>query len=109
MSSKILKRIKLDGELCNMIQKNWFEYNGLKEIVVQFTSTSPWKPDKERYEKIINEYLESYIKYNLLFQEAIKMSDIEDIYYNKEKSIDFSTNELLITDTDVNECICRKE
>ena len=90
MSSKILKKIKLDEELCNMIQKNWFELNGLKELAVQFTSDSPWKPDKERYDQLINEYLEAYVKYNLLFQEAIRVSNIEDIYYDKEKSIDFS-------------------
>lgn len=67
----------LDMDLIQTVEREYFIWNGLVQIIAQFTSDTKWKPDSERYESLLNEYMESFIKYSLLF-DGIKQSIIKE-------------------------------
>lgn len=55
--------------IANEIERCYYEFNGLLQVLTQFTSTSPYKPDETRYSALLSEYMTRYIQYNLLFEE----------------------------------------
>lgn len=85
--------VKVDEKLLDMLEKYYYEYNGLLNAVAQFGSDTPFKPDIERYKLLINEYLEVFVSYNivynLVYSTAIKSVEeaVEGLAY--ESSVDF--------------------
>lgn len=71
-----------DVYIAEELERAYYEYNGLLQLLTQFTSTSPYKPDDERYNAILNEYLNRFITYNLLFEQILKMA-VEDLNINR--------------------------
>lgn len=67
----------LDMNLIQSVEREYFIWNGLVQIIAQFTSDTKWKPDTERYESLLNEYMTSFIKYSVLF-DGIKQSIIKE-------------------------------
>lgn len=93
---------KVDPELLVQVEKEYFEFNGYLQLLTQFTSTSPFKPDRERYDEILTEYLESYIKYNLILNELAHNWCVDngiDFSKNRIEKIlaDFANESLIIT------------
>lgn len=78
-----------DYELSDELERCYYEYNGLLQLVTQFTSTSPFKPDEERYNAVLNEYIERFIRYNLLFDEIVQMA-VEDLNIDRLNVLDVS-------------------
>lgn len=56
----------IDSDICLKLNRLLFEFNGLFELACAFSSDTQFKPDKERYDEIINQYLNSYAEYNML-------------------------------------------
>lgn len=48
-----------------MIERLWYEVEGLKNLLTQFTSDSPFKPDENRYDKLLNYYIEKFCEYSI--------------------------------------------
>ena len=44
------------------LERSFYEYEGLKTLVTQFASDTPFKPDMERFNLLIEEYLKSYME-----------------------------------------------
>ena len=63
------------------LERSFYEYEGLKSLVTQFASDSPFKPDNERFNTLVEEYIRSYMEYNLIF------NDIVRAYLKKEDQI----------------------
>lgn len=77
-STEGTKIIKYDvsnyGLLLDKLQRSLYEYSSLLNILTQFTSDSPFKPDMERYTVLLNEYIDIFITYNLYFQHFITIA-----------------------------------
>lgn len=54
------------------LERSFYEYEGLKSLVTQFASDSPFKPDKERFNSLVEEYIKSYMEYNLIFNDVVR-------------------------------------
>lgn len=67
------KIVYVSNEFMMEIERTFYEYEGLKTLVLQFTSDSPFKPDQERLNILTKQYLESYIEYNLIFNEVARL------------------------------------
>ena len=55
------------------LERVFYEYEGFRTLVTQFASDSPFKPDKERFDSLINDYMVSYIEYNIIFNEVVRL------------------------------------
>lgn len=99
-NNKILK-LEVDTKNIELIEKEHFEYNSYLELLTQFTSTSPYKPDMERYNELLEAYILSYTTYNVLILELadilLKANNIilDEKEIIKEIKVDF-INELLL-------------
>lgn len=93
--------IDITEEETLFLQRLIFEKDGLKLLVTQFTSESPYKPDEETYDKVLKQYIESFVKYNIGFQAVVEtyIDQIRDKIKGKsyQTVINFATKELLIT------------
>ena len=67
------KIIYIPNEYMLEIERTFYEYEGLKTLVLQFTSDSPFTPDQQRLDLLIKKYLESYIEYNLIFNQTARL------------------------------------
>jgi hypothetical protein len=54
------------------LERSFYEYEGLKTLVTQFASDTPFKPDMERFNLLIEEYLRSYMEYNITFNQIVR-------------------------------------
>jgi hypothetical protein len=55
------------------LERSFYEYEGLKTLVTQFASDTPFKPDIERFNLLIEEYLKSYMEYNITFNQIVRI------------------------------------
>lgn len=53
------------------LERTWYEYQGLLTLISQFTSDSPFKPDPEKYNEVLEKYLISYIQYQLTWDHIV--------------------------------------
>lgn len=67
------KIVYIPNEYMLEIERAYYEYEGLKTLVLQFTSDSPFKPDQERLNTLTKQYLESYIEYNIIFNQIVSL------------------------------------
>lgn len=93
--------IDITEEETLFLQRLIYERDGLKLLVTQFTSDSPFKPDKENYDKVLKQYVEAFVRYSLGFQAVVETykEQFKDKIKGKnyETIINFATKELLIT------------
>lgn len=61
------KIVHVPNEYMLNLERTWYEYEGLKTLLLQFTSDSPFKPDTERFDAILTKYLEAFMEYNMTF------------------------------------------
>lgn len=54
------------------LERSFYEYEGLKSLVTQFTSDSPFKPDDARFNGLVEEYIRAYMEYNLIFNSIVR-------------------------------------
>lgn len=54
------------------LERSFYEYEGLKSLVTQFASDSPFKPDDARFNSLVEEYIRSYMEYNLIFNDIVR-------------------------------------
>lgn len=79
-----------NDEMLNL-ERSFYEYEGLKSLVTQFASDSPFKPDKERFNSLVEEYIRAYMEYNLIFNDIVRnFLDKEDQIKNITASFQLS-------------------
>lgn len=66
------KIVYIPNEHMLEIERTYYEYEGLKTLISQFTSDSPFKPDQDRLDILTKQFLESYIEYNLIFNQIVR-------------------------------------
>ena len=54
------------------LERSFYEYEGLKSLVTQFASDSPFKPDDARFNSLVEEYIRAYMEYNLIFNSIVR-------------------------------------
>lgn len=96
---KIVYPLQYEDSL--VVQRVLYEKDGLLALCTQFTSTSPFKPDQERYDQILDKYIKSFAEYNLVFQvlmeKYVSKEDAELISGKMyELKVDFLTNSLIV-------------
>lgn len=78
------------------IERYLFISNGYLQLLKQFTTDTEFNIDNERYDSLLNEYMESFIKYSILFDKIknkyITENNIDILKYNNslinfEKSV----------------------
>lgn len=82
---------EVEEEISREMERCYYEFNGLLQLLTQFTSTSPFKPDETRYNAILNEYMNRFIRYNLLFEEMTARA-ATDLEIDKRDIVDRSFN-----------------
>ena len=55
------------------LERVFYEYEGFRTLVTQFASDSPFKPDKERFDQLVVDYITSYMEYNIIFNETVRL------------------------------------
>jgi hypothetical protein len=111
----IVAEIQVDDGMLRLIEKYWYELGGLTELITQFTSDSEFKPDIDRYNIVLSEYMESYIMYNVLYDQMLheyapeyKVNIAAAIYTTM---IDFTRDSLVIINNnsscDGGSCSCK--
>lgn len=79
-----------NDEMLNL-ERSFYEYEGLKSLVTQFASDSPFKPDNERFNSLVEEYIRAYMEYNLIFNDVVRnFLDKEDQIKNITASFQLS-------------------
>ena len=74
-----------------VLERAWYEYNGLLTLIAQYGSESIFKPDIDRFNVILNKYLESYVEYNKILSKLIsKYVDAKDFSHNVNVSFELS-------------------
>jgi hypothetical protein len=66
------KIVYIPNEQMLDLERSFYEYEGLKTLVTQFASDTPFKPDMERFNILIEEYLKSYMEYNITFNQIVR-------------------------------------
>lgn len=61
--------IPVPNEIMMELERVYFEYNGLLTLVSQYGSDTPFKPDFDRFEFLLDKYMEAYTIYNITFTE----------------------------------------
>ena len=77
----------VDTDLCLRLNRLLFEFNGLYELACAFSSDTQFKPDKKRYDEILNQYLETYSEYNMLMNVCAHDSLVANGYDPKKCKI----------------------
>ena len=99
LSNHELLEFSIEEDQSLLIQKYYFEMSSLIELLTQFTSNTTFKPDKERYLLLIDDYKKIYISYNLLLSELHKKvcndNNLNIKNYNVY-SVDFINNKILL-------------
>lgn len=72
-----------------------YEYQGYRSLVTQFTSETPFKPDQERYDQLLEKYIISYMEYNVIFNHIIHKF-VPEKYQTNNVVASFELSALLI-------------
>lgn len=96
------KRIYINEDEIFFVEKYWFELQGLKDLVVQFISNSELTVNNDKFEKILKEYLEAYIAFNIAYNKIISKY-VED-YEKKNVFIDFEKLCIIIENDSCKTC-----
>lgn len=82
-----------------LVQKNFFELSSITELMIQFTSNTAYKPDKERYLLLLDDYKKQFINYNLviykLFINTCEKNNLNTNEYEFD-NINFNTNKVFL-------------
>ena len=109
---KEVGRIKIIETETLEIERTWYEYNAMLTLVSQFGSDSGFKPDKERYELLLNKYIDTFMEYNIIFNSIINKYLPEGIG-QLFSQVDFNVNEIILLEKegdDINgKCMCACE
>lgn len=84
------------------IESAYYEYNGLLILLSQFGSTTPFKPDMERYEYLVKTYLEAYMTYSMTYN-AITSRYVPIEYTECNTSANFELSLIIVDSSD---CSC---
>jgi hypothetical protein len=80
LTEKNQKIYYVPHEVMMELERSWYENEGLRTLLAQFASDSPFKPDNEKFEILINKYIKSYMEYNIIF------STLASVYVSAEDS-----------------------
>lgn len=105
IDNKPIKIVEILEDESLFIEKLWYETEGLKTLIAQFTSDSPFKPDEQRYSLLIKEYIEKYCEYNIIWN--ILISKYAEEYSKKEYSILVNFNKCQLEISSEKECCCK--
>lgn len=89
-------RIPILSEEVDLIHRLLFEKDGYENIVVQFCSDSPYRPNDDNFEKTIDMYLKACVNYNLGYNNIL--NNYKHIFIDKIKSADFDSQINFFTD-----------
>ena len=85
------KIIYVPNEYMLELERVWYEYQGLLTLLAQYGSDTPFKPDKERYEFLLDKYMLSYYEYNLTYNVLVsRYIPTSDIGKETEASFELS-------------------
>lgn len=72
-----------------------YEYQGYRSLLTQFMSDTPFKPDEEKFNQILEEYIKSYMEYNIIFNHLIYLF-VPEKYQTNSVVASFELSALLI-------------
>lgn len=78
------------------LERAWYELNGLRILAAQFGSTSPFKPDKERYEYVVQKMVEANAYYQMVWQDILRTYLPDENLTNCSPTCDFATRTVTI-------------
>lgn len=67
-----IKFVPVKKEDAIKLERLWYEYQGYQLLVTQFASDSPLKPDESRFRLILDHFTESFMEYNLLYNNLLR-------------------------------------
>lgn len=86
-------------EEIDFIAKYNYEYQGLLQSLIHFTDKNEFDINKERYDKLLDEYLKAFVRFNVALDTIVSKNVKNDILNNKiivYKSVDFGSKQLII-------------
>ena len=86
----IVETISVDEADANVVERYLYEYTGLQALVNQFCSDTEFKPDMERLNKVIEEYLIAYASYNVIWSDLLRRYVSPEYYLDEKYSIELS-------------------
>lgn len=86
--NKVIKTIPIQEEEAFLLERYYFEYTGLKAIIEQFTLQSDYVLSEEKYMKLIEQYIEAYAQYNLVWNH-LRIKYLQD-YKGYDSIADFN-------------------
>lgn len=96
--------IDISEEHTNMVERAYYEYQGLLTFLSQLT-TSEWKVDDETYENAMRMYIESFTEFQIVFNSIIVAYNAQA--YQGKPSVDFNRRKLVIA-PEAYSCSCNK-
>jgi hypothetical protein len=67
-----MKSFEITEEHRDELERAWYELNGLQVLARQFCSTSSFKPDKERHQEVIRQFVQANAYYQMLWQDILQ-------------------------------------
>lgn len=96
ITNEYTKFVKGDSEILNMLEKIYFEYQGLLTLLTQFSSTSPFKPDDKRFDSLLENYLLTFVEYNILFNKILYMYFTNEEIKTRNIVVDFNLSGFIV-------------
>lgn len=93
-NTDVIETILIEQEEAFLLERYFFEYNGLKSIIEQFTLKSDFNLSEEKYMKLIDKYIEAYASYNLAWNH-LRIKYLKN-YADEEASIDFDIPAIIV-------------
>ena len=79
----------------NYLEKHFYEMNGLLIVVSQYGSDSKWKPDVERFNLVLDKYLNKYAEVEIIKNHLIQKYGIDNSVYKVD--FNFTDQEMILT------------
>lgn len=103
----IIERVSVNPEHMLVLERAWTEYNALLALATQFTSDSPFKPDMERFDKVLNEFVKAFINYQITWNLVTAQCTTKYLLSGYMMMADFNTSEIIVYTKENNEGECR--
>lgn len=93
-NDNIIETIAIEQEEAFLLERYFFEYNGLRSIIEQFTLESDFKLSEEKYMKLIDKYIEAFASYNLAWNH-MRIKYLKK-YKDEEAIVDFDIPAIIV-------------